>query len=259
MGLKACVAALAAGTVMQLSGMARAADAERQERFISGGVPIGVEWFGAAGADGKAPAIVMLHGSDGLSRADRYRAGARRLAADGYHVALVHYLDRTGEKRASIGTAVRNFGPWLMTVRDAVTWVAHRPDVDPHRMAVLGISLGGALGVAIASADTRVKALVDYFGPLPQGLVNGNGVLPPTLILHGAADPIVPVSNAYAIENLLRSQGTQHEIQVYPGQGHGFHGANQDDADRRVSAFLRRHIGDGASAPQQAGNGPGAR
>lgn len=258
MRLKTWVAALAAMALMQLSGTARASGAERAESLTSGGVPIAVEWFEAAGASGKAPAVVMLHGSDGLARADRYRAGARRIAGEGYHVALVHYLDRTGEKRASFGTMMRNFGPWLMTVRDSIGWVARRPDVDPHRIAVVGISLGAALGVAAASTDTRVKALVEYFGPLPQGLVNGDAALPPTLILHGTADPVVPVANAYALESVLRSQGTQHEIQVYPGQGHGFHGAAQDDADRRVSAFLRRHLGDGTSAPQHASSGPGA-
>jgi carboxymethylenebutenolidase len=258
MRLKTWVAALAAMVLMQLAGQARASGAERTESFTSGGVPIGVEWFEAAGAAGKGPAVVMLHGSDGLARAERYRAGARRLAAEGYHVALVHYLDRTGEKRASFGTAMRNFGPWLMTVRDAIGWVTRRPEVDPHRIGVVGISLGGALGVAIASGDTRVKALVEYFGPLPQAVVTGGAALPPTLILHGAADPVVPVANAYAIENLLRSQGTQHEIQVYPGQGHGFHGAAQDDADRRVSAFLRLHLGDGNAPAQHAGAAPGA-
>ena len=34
-----------------------------------------------------------------------------------------------------------------------------------------GISLGAALGLAVSSTDPRVKALVNYFGPLPQGAI----------------------------------------------------------------------------------------
>jgi carboxymethylenebutenolidase len=256
MRLKMWVAAVAAVVAMQLTGTARASGSERQETFKSGGASIGVEWFGAAGAAEKAPAIVMLHGADGLTRADRYREGARRIAAGGYHVALVHYLDRTGEKRASFGTIMRNFDPWLATVRDSITWMARRPGVDPHRIGIVGISLGGTLGLAAAGQDPRVKALVEYFGPMPQGIVTAGAALPPTLILHGTADPVVPVANAHAIENLLRSQGTAHEIKIYPGQGHGFHGAAQDDADRRVAAFLDRHLG-AAEAPRQASASPG--
>jgi carboxymethylenebutenolidase len=256
MRLKTWVAAVAAVVAMQVTGTALASGLERQESFNSGNKTIWVEWFGAAGAAEKAPAIVMLHGADGLTRAERYREGARRIAAGGYHVALVRYLDRTGEKRASFGTIMRNFDPWLATVRDSVTWIARRPGVDPHRIGIVGISLGGTLGLAAAGQDPRVKALVEYFGPMPQGIVTAGAALPPTLILHGAADPVVPVANAHAIENLLRSQGTAHEVKIYPGQGHGFHGAAQDDADRRVAAFLQRHLG-GPERRHEASAAPG--
>jgi carboxymethylenebutenolidase len=61
-------------------------------------------------------------------------------------------------------------------------------------------------------------------------------------VLHGSADPIVPVANAYAVEALLRQQNVPHELKVYPGQGHGFRGAAEEDATRRALAFLQRHL-----------------
>ena len=213
----------------------------QRNSFKSGGKAIAVETFQATGSAPR-PAVLMLHGADGLSYNTQYREGARSVAAAGYQVHLVHYLDRTGERRASFGTLFQNFRPWTGTVQDALAFALDHPDAASHRVGIIGISLGAALGLAVASADPRVKALVTYFGPLPQDAIASTSRLPPTLVLHGSADPVVPVANAYAVEALLRRQNVPHEIKVYPGQGHGFKGAAEADATARSLAFLRRHL-----------------
>ncbi|HEV2564499.1 MAG TPA: dienelactone hydrolase family protein [Microvirga sp.] len=213
----------------------------QRNSFESGGKAIAVETFQAAGSS-PHPTVLMLHGADGLSYNTQYREGARDVAAAGYQVHLVHYLDRTGEKRASFSTLFQNFMPWMGTVQDALAFASEHPGADPRRIGIIGISLGAALGLAVASTDPRVKTLVNYFGPLPQGAIATTSKLPPTLVLHGAADPIVPVANAYAVEALLRQQNVPHEIKVYPGQGHGFRGGAEDDATARSLAFLQRHL-----------------
>jgi|RhiMethySRZTD1v2_1073278.scaffolds.fasta_scaffold518654_2 dienelactone hydrolase len=223
----------------------------QRHSFRSGGKTIAVETFQTADTSPR-PAVLMLHGADGLNTNSQYREGARNVAAAGYQVHLVHYLDRTGERRASFGTLFQNFMPWMATVQDALAFAADQPGADPYRIGIVGISLGAALGLAVASTDPRVKALVTYFGPLPQGAIAATSKLPPTLVLHGSADPIVPVSNAYAVEALLRQQNVPHEIKVYPGQGHGFRGAAEDDATARSLAFLQRHLA-GTTAPVNAG------
>lgn len=222
---------------------------ERRHSFRSGGKAINVDTFLAAGASPR-PAVLMLHGADGLSYNTLYREGARGVAAAGYQVHLVHYLDRTDERRASFATLFQNFQPWMDTVQDALAFASDHPGADSARIGIIGISLGAALGLAVSSLDRRVRALVNYFGPLPQGAIARDSRLPPTLVLHGAADPIVPVSNAYAVEALLRQQGVPHEVKVYPGQGHGFRGEAHHDATRRALAFLQEHL---AGSPAPAG------
>ena len=184
----------------------------------------------------------MLHGADGLTmRGPQYRAGAQAIATIGCHVALTHYLDRTKERWVLPATLQQNLGPWLGTVGDAITWVRGRPRVDPNRIGLVGMSLGAALSLARAGQDRRIKALVDYFGPMPESFARITR-FPPTLILHGAADPIVPVANSYAVESVLKNLGVPHEIAVYPGQGHVLVGKAQVDAGRRVSGFLNRYL-----------------
>ncbi|MGO4570436.1 dienelactone hydrolase family protein [Microvirga sp. 2TAF3] len=214
---------------------------ETRQTFSSGGKAITVDIFEASQSSPR-PAVIMLHGADGVRLNAQYKEGARGVAAAGYQVHLVHYLDRTGERRASLATLFQNFQPWTDTVADALAWVSNRADIDPARLGIIGISLGAALGLAISSMDRRIRALVNYFGPLPQGAIGRDSRLPPTLVLHGALDPIVPVANAYTIEALLRQQEVPHELKIYPGEGHGFRGKARQDAMRRVLAFLDQYL-----------------
>lgn len=45
-------------------------------------------------------------------------------------------------------------------IRAALTFVGEQPHVDPNRLAVLGISLGGAHAITVGATDERVKAVV---------------------------------------------------------------------------------------------------
>jgi carboxymethylenebutenolidase len=189
----------------------------------------------------------MLHGADGPRGNALYRAGARAIAAAGFNVYFVHYLDRTGEMRASLASMFQNFPVWINAVADALTFVEDRPEVHRDRIAIVGISLGAALGLAVASSDRRVRALVHYSGPVPHGAVAKDALMPPLLVLHGSADRIVPVANAHAVETLAREQGAPVEVVIYPGQGHGFHGAAAEDAMQRTLGFLKHQLAyDGA-------------
>ena len=212
--------------------------------FRSGGAAIRLERFDAAGtASGPRPSVLLLHGAEGLARGDVYRLGASAVAAAGYHAFMLHYLDRTGERRASFATLRSHFPAWVETIKDAVGHVGTQPGIDADRIGVIGASLGGSLAIATSAQDHRIKALVDYFGFLPPAVAERAIRLPPTLILHGAEDSIVPVSNAYGLQALLDRLGVVHEGRIYPGQGHGLTGLDALDAATRVTAFLGRHLG----------------
>ena len=243
--MKSGAAALA--LALNLFGGQDASAEPRAETFRSGGVQVTTEWFQPAAAGAKSPAVLLLHGADGMARGETYRFGARALSAAGFHVVLVRYFERTGDTRANWASLRQDAPLWLETVRDAVTYVSGKPDVDRDRIAVVGFSLGASLALAAAGEDARIKAVVDVFGPMPTG-ADKAARTPPVLILHGARDRIVPVEHAHKIEALLKSREVPHEIKIYPDQGHGFHGTAQIDAAGRILAFLQRHLGNEAVA-----------
>ena len=79
--------------------------------------------------------------------------------------------------------------------------------VDPTKVAVAGLSLGGATTLLAAyddcCADTRYKAAV-AMSPIgitvQQGGVAGSiGGTPPILLMHGTADPVLPYSGSEAL------------------------------------------------------------
>lgn len=52
----------------------------------------------------------------------------------------------------------------LADLRDALSWLAARPEVDPDRLGCVGICLGGGYALRFAAFDPRVRALVTVAG-----------------------------------------------------------------------------------------------
>ena len=109
----------------------------------------------------KRPAVICVHGNSG--RRDVYMpAFAKYLARHGY-VSLIFYHRGFGD---SEGVRTRNVP--MEQVRDilnAVTFLELRPEVDPARIGLFGVSFGGATVTYAAAVDTRVKCVVDVAGP----------------------------------------------------------------------------------------------
>jgi carboxymethylenebutenolidase len=227
---------------MILSTSARGAIVESEGSFVSLDRKIGVERFEPR-EPGTYPAILILHGAGGMDiGGPEFREFARELARRGYVAQIVHYFDQTATRHADSATIARSFSAWMVTVGDALTSVSKQENVDPKRVGLLGFSLGSYLSLSVASRDKRVSAVVEYFGGLPELFAINLKRFPPTLILHGDADKVVPVSEAQKLEKVFRQKDFQYEIRVYPGQGHRFTGEPNADAYRRSLAFFDKHV-----------------
>lgn len=216
-----------------------------QLSFDSGGKSIRLDAYLSDASSGSLPAILALHGAGGgVAGMDK---AAVMLAEQGFAVYVLHYFDRTQTQFADRQTIFRKFPIWMKTLWDAISFVESQPCVDRERIALLGFSLGAYLSLANSTIDGRVKAVVEFFGGLPREMKFFMRRLCPVLILHGEADPTVPVEEAYQLQQLLEKKNVPYEIKIYPGAGHGFENEVWRDAGLRTLHFLQRYL----AAPQE--------
>ena len=145
---------------------------------------------------------------------------------------------------------------WGMMLRDdlmALDYLASRPEVDPHRIGVMGMSLGATRSWWLMALDDRVKTgvaidcLTRYQNLIARQDLKAHGIyyyVPnvlnhfdteaivaliaprPVLFLDGDQDPTSPVDGIHAIENAVRPvyrlyrQEAVFQSVVYAGQGH---------------------------------------
>ncbi len=193
------------------------------------------------GSDGKAPAVLILHGSRGLGDGSLFYPQARALADRGISAFVVHYFDGLSEG-SKAAPALHDRRERIIS--EAISQISNRKDVDAERIGVFGLSLGGFHALSLGSRDERVQAVVNVFGAMPAE-VERKGVdrMPPTLVLHGDKDRVVPVRKAHELESLLKEVGAEHEVKIYQGQGHVFRGDAKEDSITRTTDFFERYLG----------------
>jgi carboxymethylenebutenolidase len=230
------------------AGELKATVREVHDTFLSEGKDIAVERFGPR-TPGPHPAVLLLHGCDGLTRrGPRLRDQARHLAENGYVCLLVHYFDRDGMDEVATEDIREHFAGWMLTILDALKYAAGLKDVDAKRIGLLGHSLGAylAMSVGLVKGHKHVAAVVEYYGGLPGEVLLIPFVkienMPPTLILHGEKDEVVPVQEAHNLAKLLKGKDRPYEMVLYPEQGHVFRGEDELDSARRSLQFLNKHL-----------------
>ncbi len=95
--------------------------------------------------------------------------------------------------------------------------------VDPERLAAVGFSFGGCAALELARTGADLRGVVSYYGyldtPDPGLASNISGKV---LILHGALDPVVPLSHIESVSRELAEAGVDGRIIIYTSAGHGF-------------------------------------
>ena len=85
----------------------------------------------------------------------------------------------------------------------------------PFKIPVMGIFMP-AFGVTAATPEDKLKQLGHDLSPIN----NINSAFPPTLIVHGDKDTLVPLQQAQKMDAALDAAKIEHKLLVVPGGGH---------------------------------------
>ncbi len=207
-----------------------------------------IEAFIPAQSAEKSPCLIFIHGGG-------WKAGTtktslkwcRYLSELGCATFTVNYRLSDEDKGIKPSTCLED-------VKSAVRWVrenADRFNIDVNRIAFSGTSAGGHLAAACATVkgfnapednlDTsclpnvlllhspvidngpggygydRVKAFWEDFSPVH----NLHEQLPPTCMLLGDKDPLIPFESAIKVAEAVKKSGSDIEFYVFEGKGHG--------------------------------------
>ncbi len=101
-------------------------------------------------------------------------------------------------------------------------------------------SLTLALGFVIGATPVSNPSL--YINSSPVSFIGAGS--PPTMLLHGDADPVVSPSQSLTIKNKLAAAGVTQQYILYPGKHHGddWDAATYTNAFNNIQAFLAANV-----------------
>lgn len=208
--------------------------------FHSNGSQVRVDMFVPRDQEHPLPAVVLLHGASGVGDGYLIYAMAERLAETGLAVFAVHYFDAIKQgNRAGIGRYYLRDE----VIGDAIDYVSSLHFIDRNRVGLMGYSLGAFQALERATRDGRVRAVVALAGGMDgRRAREGLDSMPPTLLLHGNRDGIVPVNRAMQAAQLLEAAGAPYEIEISNGVSHVPRGEVFDQWMQRAASFFHENL-----------------
>lgn len=114
-----------------------------------------------------------------------------------------------------------------------------RYGLSDDRLALVGFSQGTMMALQVGLRRRRPPAgIVGYSGMLSEAPPE-DGAKPPILLIHGDADPMIPIAAFHSARAALARGGYEVESRVSPGLGHSIDQAGLDLGGRFLARVLR--------------------
>jgi len=156
---------------------------------------------------------------------------ADRLAELGY-AAFVADLFGSGVRPAPPESPMTVVGPFLndrlrfrRRLSAGLRAFQQRPECNADRLAAIGFCIGGCGVLELARAGGPLRGVVSLHGILTTPMAaQPKTVVSKILVLHGDADPVVPLESVIGFREEMRHARANWEINIYSDAKHSFTG-----------------------------------
>jgi len=218
---------LAAAAMFLQAGAAHAAIKTQWIDYKQGSTPLSGYLVYDDAIQGRRPGVLMIHDRSGFSAGTL--ADAEMIAKLGY-VVFAEDIFGKGVVPKSVPEMTELITIYdkdraLMRARALAGFdvLKAQPMVDPAKLASVGYCFGGTTGVELIETGAPLLGFVSVHGAFqnftPEGAKNIKGRV---LILHGAEDPVAPMTELDAVISQFRAAKVDFEVNLYSGAAHGF-------------------------------------
>lgn len=202
-------------------------------------------------ADGKFPAVVVVHQNRGLN--PHIKDVARRLAVDGFLTLAVDFLSPIGGTPADEEKAREMNGS--LDAADVTKWAQgavaylHQHPSGNGKVGAVGFCWGGGVIGRLAVAEPTLDAGVVFYGAQPA-VEDVPNIRAPLLLHYAGLDERID-AGIPAFEDALKKSGKEYTLYMYEGANHAFTDDTQaarynkeaaDLAWSRTLAFFQEHL-----------------
>ncbi len=213
---------------------------------------------------GRFPAIVVAMEAWGVN--EQIKRLADRIAAEGFVAIVPDLYHRQPDRLASYNDLAKGFR-LMATLRDddfvadigaSIDYLTTRSEVRPE-FGITGFCLGGSVSFVAACRDSRISAVVPFYGagmlisPREGGRSRADYIpelRAPVLGFFGGLDAFIPASEVEKLVDALAAASKTAEIVLYPDAEHGFmneerpshNSARAIEAWARMIAFFKQHL-----------------
>jgi dienelactone hydrolase len=180
------------------------------------------------GAPGKLPAVLLLHGSGGISGG--HELWAKHFNEMGIAAYLLDSFTGRGLTSTSTNQALLGRLNMVLDAYRALDMLADHPRIDATRVAVMGFSRGGQ--AALYSSLRRFQELwtpkaafalhIPLYASCTTTFIGDTDVTAPIRQHHGLADDYVTVGPCRPYFERLRAAGRDAQLIEYPDGHHGY-------------------------------------
>jgi len=226
----------------------------------------------------KKPAIIHIHGGPESQELPGFYAFYQLLLHEGYAILAPNVRGSTGYGKDYMHLDdVYKREDSVKDIYYAFKYLSSHPQIDGTRIGVMGASYGGYMTLAsitlypdlwkaaieivgIANFNTFLRntgsyrrkwRIAEYGDPQRDyeflesisPLNRVAQIVTPLLIIHGANDPRVPVSEAYQLSEALKGRGVPVETLIFEDEGHGIKKlSNRLIAYKVILNFLNKYM-----------------